>query len=757
MDSFLDVLVDTFLDIDSPTIVELDRESLEDTGEWTTETTIPIDEIINAFRLFQDLSISTDSVLVPLHKPDSPDLTGEYLVYRRETNDEVLNDDSDPHELHYTNTARDTSEFLELSNASNSYLAYRTRFWSAEFDLPEQPSYLPTDYHDDRPPNPQREVTAPNPFTDDQLDTYVDTVYDSLKYEFTSTQKEEWQTHRGMSLERIIRIQSGIDAASFSTSSNEIRVSAPTTVQSRTPVETQYSIYPGNIVAIDVDDINNTPIVPGALTRTGYDSFSVEPNWDLVSNPEVPQKELQNASTVSVGVIARTIALQRERDAFEQMIENNAGAELLSGQKTLTFDSPVAERLNTSIELNRYQRRATVNALRADDAYCIHGPPGTGKTRTLTAIIEATVKNGGRVLVCTHSNQAIDNLIAGGSTPSDPDPDSLHGVIQDSPEMTLTRVGDDIKSRVVQEYYTDIEESRARIIATTTNTADRLDTRWFDLVVIDEATQANVPATAVPFNICNRIVLAGDHKQLPPYSSKETDTDEEFQPSLFEHLIERYGDDIMTTLRRQYRMHEDIAEFSNNQFYDGLLRHGDANRDATIADLEPLIGIHCDGEQSWRNDSYANEDEADIVVAQVNKLLTNEIDPSNIGVITPYRGQIGVVEDALREQFGSNVERQMKVQTIDSFQGGQREAIIISFARSNDSNKSGFLEFPNEGPRRLNVALTRAKKRLVIIGNWETLTNPADHLSEDESCAHVYNDLAEYITAKSQLYGYTLF
>ncbi|MFA9518719.1 AAA domain-containing protein, partial [Halopenitus sp. H-Gu1] len=214
----------------------------------------------------------------------------------------------------------------------------------------------------------------------------------------------------------------------------------------------------------------------------------------------------------------------------------------------------------------------------------MHGPPGTGKTRTLTAVIQSAVESGQRVLVCAHSNQAVDNLIAGESSANDPDEDSLHGIIQ-TEGYRLSRIGrrDQITSRVVSTHYADEETDRAQIVATTTNSADRLDLARFSLIVVDEATQASIPAAAVPFKFGSKLVLAGDHKQLPPYHSGENASDEAFYPSLFEHLLDRFGDDAKTTLRRQYRMHRSIANFSNKEFYDGLLLHGEANKSATLS------------------------------------------------------------------------------------------------------------------------------------------------------------------------------
>ncbi len=251
----------------------------------------------------------------------------------------------------------------------------------------------------------------------------------------------------------------------------------------------------------------------------------------------------------------------------------------------------------------------------------------------------------------------------------------------------------------------------------------------------------------------DQIVLAGDHKQLPPYHSEEIDSSESFFPSLFEQILERFGDGVKATLRKQYRMHEKIANFSNREFYDDLLLHGEENRTATLDDLKPLVGLHSDSPEEEAGNSYINQKEAEIVTAQVQKALNADVEPEDVGVITPYSKQKQPVLNELRNELGSEISDNVKVQTIDSFQGGQREVIIVTFTRSNSNSNIGFLSFPNEGPRRLNVALTRAKKRLVLIGNWDTLSSVQTGESDSETCANLYSRLENYIEQYGVMYG----
>jgi superfamily I DNA and/or RNA helicase len=296
---------------------------------------------------------------------------------------------------------------------------------------------------------------------------------------------------------------------------------------------------------------------------------------------------------------------------------------------------------------------------------------------------------------------------------------------------------------VVKKFYTDTPSDKANIVAATTNTASTFDKNEFDVGVIDEATQASRPATAIAVKCSKKIVLAGDHKQLPPYSADEGMQNKEMHISLFEYLIKRYGEDITVFLKRQYRMNESIAQFPSEEFYGGRLETAEQNQDWRIKDLKPLVGVDVPGEEKQPQDSnsYYNVPEAKEVAKHVTVLVNrHNVDPSDIGVITAYSGQIPKIKEEINNKNVSGSQH-IVVDSIDSFQGAEKEAIIVSFVRCNKDNNSGFLELPNQGRRRLNVAITRARKRLVLIGDWETLATTPTY--KQESCAPVYGRLAE--------------
>jgi superfamily I DNA and/or RNA helicase len=420
---------------------------------------------------------------------------------------------------------------------------------------------------------------------------------------------------------------------------------------------------------------------------------------------------------------------------------------LLSGDRNVTFDSNKYAVPEPDIALNDSQEKALVWAKAANDCLCIHGPPGTGKTRTLTAYIREAVARDKRVLVTAHSNQAVDNLLVGDSTVNEPEKETLHAMAQDDDtNLSIARSGHNSENQVVRSYYQGVSPEGADIVAATTSGAAKFSSDNFDIGIIDEATQASRAATAIALNVSEKLILAGDHKQFPPFAASDDKLGDEQRLSLFETLMNRYGDDIAVMLQTPYRMNETIASFPNQAFYDGKLKTADQNQDWTVDDLSPLMGIHIKGSEQKRaaSHSYYNPDEAEAAAKQVKLLTNNDLSPSDIGVIAAYRGQVKEIKQQLRRLDIPRSHR-VSVDTVDAFQGSEREAIIVSLVRSNGRGSSGFLTMPDEGPRRLNVALTRGRKRLVIIGDWDTFSENAAHRDHDESCSELYAELEGFI------------
>lgn len=271
------------------------------------------------------------------------------------------------------------------------------------------------------------------------------------------------------------------------------------------------------------------------------------------------------------------------------------------------------------------------------------------------------------------------------------------------------------------------------ILATNSGSGQALLEGWeFDLVLIDEATQSTESSALIPAVKGKRLILLGDHKQLPPTVISLEASEAGFSVSMLERLVERYGNQVVTMLDTQYRMHEEIAQFSNDQFYGGGLHSGERNRTWKLEGFKdedqiektwlravmniPSCFIQIKGQEKYRGEglSLINSAEAGVVCEVVETLLLWGIEASQIGVISPYKAQTKLIREMMMADSSL-----VQVDTVDGFQGQEKDVIIISLVRANASGHLGFLT----DVRRLNVALTRAKKLRVVIGDKNTISS----------------------------------
>ncbi len=373
--------------------------------------------------------------------------------------------------------------------------------------------------------------------------------------------------------------------------------------------------------------------------------------------------------------------------------------DLLFGREHPAFDGPERD----LIDNNPAQNRAINGALRAEDLALIHGPPGTGKTYTIARLIRALVERGDRVLLSAFTNRAVDNaleaLLDNGfsdvvrvGTPS--------GIRGDMAHLRLETDGD-------PETRAAALDSASVVAATTASCGSRvMRSQSFDVVVVDEASQLTEPDTLAAINRGDRFVLVGDHRQLPPVVQSA----DGLETSLFERLIDMYPE-AAVMLDRQYRMSQQIQAFSSREFYDGALRPATVEvASQTVSDLEldPDRTDIYDGVTfvpvSGTDAEHTDDAEAQRVAEIVSAYLDAGVTPSDIGVIAPFRAQVSTI--------GPLVPDGVTVDTVDRFQGSSTEILLVSFVAS------GSLDGPLfEDERRMNVALTRAKKALVLIGD----------------------------------------
>ena len=313
------------------------------------------------------------------------------------------------------------------------------------------------------------------------------------------------------------------------------------------------------------------------------------------------------------------------------------------------------------------------------------------------------------------------------------------------------------------------ELERANVVCTTNSTSgsDLLAGERFDTLVIDEATQATEPSCLIPLAKADRAIMAGDHRQLPPTIRSREAEREGLDETLFERLAERYGGDsdadesddpIRSLLTTQYRMHERIQDFSSERFYDGALEPHESVRDHALAGLlsdpdhaaqrpalepdEALVFVDTsdvDAPERSREGSPSTENpgEAELVADYARRLLAAGLEPDDLAVISPYDDQVRRIEGELEGTLPGEADVDaLEVDTVDGFQGREKEVVLVSLVRSNDRREVGFLD----EPRRFNVALTRARRKAVVVGDSDTV-----------SAADVFDDFLEYARARGRV------
>jgi DNA replication ATP-dependent helicase Dna2 len=399
--------------------------------------------------------------------------------------------------------------------------------------------------------------------------------------------------------------------------------------------------------------------------------------------------------------------------------------DVLFGREAPEFEN----RSRTYIDNNEAQNEAVNLAVNAEDFALVHGPPGTGKTYTIARTIRALVENGeasetprngggetagggNRVLLSAFTNRAVDNALEALRDQGFEDVvrvGTKSGVREDMQDLRLEQAGDP------GERAAELQE--ASVVAATTATCGSrvMREQAFDVALVDEASQLTEPETLATVNLADRFVLVGDHQQLPPVVRTEND----LSTSLFERLIEEYPE-AGVMLDRQYRMAQRIQAFSSREFYDGELRPASGEVAAQrLADLPAVAEtdlpeeLRAAGGVSFVDpdgtaDGNTNPVEADRVAEIVSEFLAAGVEPAEVGVIAPFRAQVA--------EIGRRVPDEVAVDTVDRFQGSSKEVIVVSFVATADLESPIFEDY-----RRVNVALTRAKKSLVLVGDEEAL------------------------------------
>ena len=428
--------------------------------------------------------------------------------------------------------------------------------------------------------------------------------------------------------------------------------------------------------------------------------------------------------------------------------------------------------------LNPTQEDAVNKVLRAKDVAIVHGPPGTGKTTTLVEAIYETLRRENQVLVCAQSNMAVDwiseklvdrgvNVLRIGNPTrvndkmlsftyerrfeAHPDYDQLWAIRKAIRELRAHRKrGNESyhqKMERLKERATELEIrinaelfGEARVIACTlVGSASRLlEGQKFGTLFIDEAAQALEAACWIPLRRVSRVIFAGDHCQLPPTVKSFAALKAGLGKTLMERIVENKPE-VVTLLKMQYRMNEEIMRFSSEWFYGNQVESAPEVKYRSILDLDiPMSWIDTSEfelsedsnltfKEQFVGESFGriNKAEAELTLLALEnyfekigkaRILDERLD---VGIISPYRAQVQYLRRQLKKkEFFKPYRHLISVNTVDGFQGQERDIILISLVRANDEGQIGFLR----DLRRMNVAITRARMKLIILGDASTMT-----------------------------------
>ena len=513
---------------------------------------------------------------------------------------------------------------------------------------------------------------------------------------------------------------------------------------------------------------------------TGTVSY-VDGDRMVIAIPEGHTLELQNSQLpLGVQLFFDETSYRMMFDALERVI-NAKGTrlaylrDLFYGRQraeVFTFDAMRFPWLNTS------QERAVNDVLRAKDVRVLHGPPGTGKTTTLVEAINETLMRETQVLVCAQSNTAVDWIseklvdcgipvlrIGNPTRVNDkmlsftyehrfadhPDYPKLWQVRRDMREMRrrrrekaehfhqkldrLKELAVELEVRITGDIF-----GQVRVIASTLVGAGNklLDGKRFGTVFIDEAAQALEAACWIPIRRASRVILAGDHCQLPPTVKSLQALKGGLGKTLMERIVENKPE-CVSLLQVQYRMNDEIMQFSSDFFYQGQMKSAPevAHRlihegDAPILWFDTSTIELGEDEQNDFKEKFVgetfgriNKGEANLTLSLLQiyfqrvgkqRILNDRID---VGIISPYRAQVQYLRRLIKKRaFFKPFRHLISVNTVDGFQGQERDVILISLVRANDMGQIGFLR----DLRRMNVAITRARMKLFILGDAPTMT-----------------------------------
>ncbi len=537
-----------------------------------------------------------------------------------------------------------------------------------------------------------------------------------------------------------------------------------------------FSLETGDVVSLFPENLNGVDFPVGTVYEKTSSTITVAFNKAL---PDWLEKGLLYQLHKSIN----RVTYKRMTEALDAVFETKNTRLADFRDISLKEKSPSSEKINANDIrwcdecLNASQKEAVRKALSAKDIILVHGPPGTGKTTALVEIIRQSVLRKQSVFVAAPSNTACDNVLErliekGLNVIRLGHPAriavslrehtldfklALHPLSQEiadrqahlnrffkrqeryrekrSPGRDAERevrgqieeLKDEIR-RLRKEIFSRVMKEAEAIVGTPTSIQDKsIREKTFDVLVIDEATQATEPLTWIPMTRAKKVIMAGDHFQLPPTVRSKEAEEKGLGITLFERFYEILDADYRQLLERQYRMNEKIMGFSSMEFYKNLLIADESVKSQTLSGIrgvkkcadtaEPFIFIDTAGkgfEEKLEegSESRYNPEEAQLVLDQLKKMLELGVPPKGIAVISPYSAQVRLLAS-------QSPDPDIEIDSVDGFQGREKELVVVSLVRSNMEGEMGFLA----DTRRMNVAMTRARCKLIVIGDSATLSS----------------------------------
>ncbi|KAM9278212.1 DNA-binding protein SMUBP-2 isoform 1-T1 [Morus bassanus] len=540
------------------------------------------------------------------------------------------------------------------------------------------------------------------------------------------------------------------------------------------------SFGPGDIVGLYDSAGQGDPLSTGIVTRVTSKAVTV-----AFEESRDGMLSLDRESSYRLLKLANDVTYNRLKKALNALKQYHSGPAsdlinvLFFSSDPSTFSETKPLKLyNDSLDAS--QREAVSFSLAQRELAIVHGPPGTGKTTTLVEIILQAVQQGLKVLCCAPSNVAVDNLVerlAGYKArilrlghPAR----LLETIQQHSLDAVLARSDN---AQIVADIRKDIDQAFAKtkkaqdkgershflseikalrkelkereetamaaalthasvVLATNTGASSDgplklLPEDHFDLVVIDECAQALEASCWIPLLKARKCILAGDHKQLPPTIISHKAAAKGLSLSLMERLIERYGEKIVKMLTVQYRMHQAIMQWASLEMYSGRLTAHPSVAQHLLKDLpgvtcteettSPLLLIDTAGCGLFElevedEQSKGNPGEVQLAGLHIQALVEAGVKAQDIAVVAPYNLQVDMLREHLCHRYP-----ELEIKSVDGFQGREKEAVILSFVRSNRKGEVGFLA----EDRRINVAVTRARRHVAVICDTRTVSSQA--------------------------------